>query len=84
MTTLIAVYDNNGCVGRCDARCYEAQEPQCDCICHGRNHGAGLQKAMSNTRQMAQEWMQAYSRERGLQNAEWQVPALDPIQLTLL
>ena len=40
MTTLIAVYDNDGCKGRCDARCYEAREPHCDCVCGGRNHGA--------------------------------------------
>jgi DNA (cytosine-5)-methyltransferase 1 len=52
MTTLIAVYDSDGCVGRCDARCYEAQEPECDCICGGRNHGAGLQRALENTAEM--------------------------------
>jgi len=27
VTTLIAVYNSEGCVGRCDARCYEAAEP---------------------------------------------------------
>ena len=49
MTTLIAVYNSEGCVGRCDAKCYEAQEPECDCICGARNHGAGLQQAIENT-----------------------------------
>jgi hypothetical protein len=29
--TLIAVYTSEGCIGRCDARCYEAQAPACDC-----------------------------------------------------
>lgn len=24
MTTLLAVYDSDGCVGRCDAKCYDA------------------------------------------------------------
>ena len=49
MTTLIAVYNNDGCKGRCDARCYEACEPHCDCVCGGRNHGAGLERAVENT-----------------------------------
>ncbi len=39
MTTAIAVYDSDGLVGRCDARCHEAREPECDCICGGRLHG---------------------------------------------
>lgn len=24
---------------RCDAKCYNAKEPKCNCICGGRNHG---------------------------------------------
>ena len=28
--------------GRCDARCHEAKQPDCDCICGGRYHGALL------------------------------------------
>lgn len=55
MTTLIAVYNSEGCVGRCDARCYEARHPHCDCICGGANHGAGINKATENTREMAEE-----------------------------
>ena len=54
MTTLIAVYDSSGrCIGRCDSRCYNAEEPKCECICGGRNHGAGFQQAVENTR----EWL---------------------------
>lgn len=76
MTTLIAVYGSEGCEGRCDARCYDAREPQCDCICGGRNHGAGLARAMQNTRQMAEEWMQAYAAEHHLKQPRWEIPAL--------
>ena len=83
MTTLISVYGSDGCEGRCDARCYEAQEPQCDCICGGRNHGAGLHRAMQNTRQMAEEWMQAYAQTHSLREARWEIPALLPEQLPL-
>jgi hypothetical protein len=84
MTTLIAVYNSSGCVGRCDARCYEAHEPECDCICHGRNHGAGIEQAVENTRELADAWMQAYTQERNLSAcATWEVPALQPVQLAL-
>ncbi len=58
MTTLIAVYNSEGCVGRCDARCYDAAEPGCDCICGGRNHGAGKQQAIGNTRELAESWLE--------------------------
>ena len=49
MTTLIAVYTSDGLVGRCDAKCYEATQPACECICGGRNHGAGIQTAIDHT-----------------------------------
>ena len=49
MTTLIAVYNSEGCVGRCDARCYEAKNGTCHCICGGKNHRAGLKQAAQNT-----------------------------------
>ena len=52
MTTLIAVYNNTGCVGRCDARCYEAKSKTCHCICGGRNHSAGFSCAEANTAEM--------------------------------
>jgi hypothetical protein len=52
MATLIAVYNSEGCVGRCDAKCYNAIHPHCDCICGGANHGVGFQKGMNNTREI--------------------------------
>jgi hypothetical protein len=59
MTTLLAVYNSEGCVGRCDAKCYNAHEPECVCICGGKNHGAGLKKATENMREVAEGWLQA-------------------------
>lgn len=41
MTTAIAVYNSDGCVGRCDARCHYATTAVCHCICGGRLHGKG-------------------------------------------
>jgi predicted RNase H-like HicB family nuclease len=58
MTTLIAVYNSEGCVGRCDAKCYNASSPDCDCVCQGANHGAGLMTAMANTQEMAETWLE--------------------------
>jgi hypothetical protein len=56
VTTLIAVYNSEGCQGRCDAKCYAAREPECECICGGRNHGADPDQAVCNTRELAQGW----------------------------
>lgn len=66
MATLIAVYNSAGCVGRCDARCYDANNPECDCICGGSNHGTGLDQAADNTRELAEHWIADYKREKGL------------------
>lgn len=53
MPTLISVHNSEGCVGRCDAKCYDAQSDECDCICGGKNHGAGLDRARANTAELA-------------------------------
>lgn len=39
---------------RCDAKCYDAKAPECDCLCGGKNHGAGLRQALENARN---EWL---------------------------
>ena len=58
MTALRAVYPGDGCVGRCDAKCYNAWGPECHCICQGANHGAGKQEAIGNTRELAGSWLE--------------------------
>jgi len=58
MVALISYQSSGGVQGRCDAKCYEAQEEACDCICGGRNHGAGLEQATDNTRELAQSWIE--------------------------
>jgi hypothetical protein len=57
MTTVISYQSSGGDQGRCDARCYDAHEEECDCICGGRNHGAGREQAIGNTRELAQSWI---------------------------
>jgi hypothetical protein len=59
--TLIAVYISEGCIGRCDAKCYAATEPECECICGGANHGAGLAVAIDNTRRYAETMHEKYA-----------------------
>ena len=77
MTTLIAVYNSEGRVGRCDARCYEAAEPDCDCICGGRNHGAGREQAIDNTRELAGSWIDhARANGQNLTHVELAVDAM--------
>lgn len=67
---LIEVRNSEGVVGRCDAHCYNAREEHCECICGGKNHGAGLQRAIENTREMVDEWIEAYAERLGLAEYE--------------
>lgn len=64
MATLITVGGKNGVEGRCDARCYNANYPQCDCICGGHNHGTGLKKAQANTTDMSKALLKKYNKEK--------------------
>jgi len=62
MSTLIEVRNNSGLVGRCDAKCYEATEPECTCICKGHNHRAGFKQAQDNTMQMSKALIKKYGK----------------------
>jgi hypothetical protein len=64
MATLIAVYTSNGCVGRCDAKCYNALKPKCDCVCGGVNHGVGLKKATEQTKVMAEKTIEKINKKK--------------------
>jgi hypothetical protein len=66
VTTLISVHNSEGCVGRCDAKCYEAQSAECDCICGGKNHGAGLEQARDNVAELAEGWLERWAEQQGL------------------
>lgn len=64
MATLIYVGNSEGCVGRCDAKCYDAKHPDCDCICGGKNHGVGLKAGLDNNeRQFFGDTLQNHCRE---------------------
>lgn len=65
MTTLISVYNSQGCVGRCDARCYNAKTADCDCICGGANHGVGEARATDNVINMSKERLKEIEAKGG-------------------
>ncbi|MDD5613441.1 MAG: hypothetical protein PHQ54_00010 [Candidatus Omnitrophica bacterium] len=63
---LMEVRNSSGLVGRCDAKCYDAKCPECNCICGGVNHGRGKQEAADNTREfVADQVKKLYSRKDG-------------------
>lgn len=78
VSTLIAVYNSEGCVGRCDAKCYNAAGGSCDCICGGKNHGAGQQQAEANARELGEAWVERYALERGIEVSEVTGSLLQP------
>lgn len=51
MTTILTVTRANGS-RRCDATCYNAHGPKCECVCGGKNHGAGQEQAVANMREL--------------------------------
>lgn len=65
--TLIYTGNSQGCTGKCDANCYEATQPECKCVCGGRNHGVGHKKALDNTRKycdvMIEDWNKSHPGE---------------------
>lgn len=48
MSTLYAVYNSDGCVSRCDAKCHNAQNSKCTCCCGGVFHGVGTKIPLAN------------------------------------
>jgi len=56
---LIQQTSSSGQKRRCDARCYNGKHARCRCICGGRNHGVGLEKALRNTCEMAQRMIES-------------------------
>lgn len=56
MKALLAVCNSEGC-RHCDAKCYNAKQEDCECVCGGRNHGVGKKQAMSNVSAIARVWI---------------------------
>ncbi len=69
MATLLTVGNSEG-ERRCDAKCYDAEGGDCDCVCGGKNHGAGLQRALENTRELGERWLEQAAAHQGCTIAE--------------
>lgn len=73
MCTLMSTGNSSGKTGRCDAKCYGASGGTCHCCCGGRNHGKGLNKAIDNIQdyadQMIKDWERLHPDERILVKA---------------
>lgn len=41
MATLMSWHSSSGEQHRCDAKCHNAERPDCECMCGGAFHGAG-------------------------------------------
>lgn len=82
MSCLIYVSNSDGCVGKCDANCYNATGPECDCICGGKNHGVGLAQAKENTRELADKMIDEYCAKTGVDKKDIVVnPEIYQLQL---
>ncbi len=80
MTTAISVYSSDGLEGRCDAKCHEAAEPACDCVCGGKNHALGSSEAAIERQtvdtfgslQEAENW----AKQNGIERPKVKMPEL--------
>ena len=59
--TLLTVGNSEGS-RHCDARCYDAKGPDCDCCCGGANHGKGLQAAQAWAEEHGKQLLEAGAR----------------------
>jgi hypothetical protein len=74
MTTLMTWGNSDGTKGRCDAKCYDAACPDCDCMCNGMNHGKGKKTALENTRIHAEDLLEKMGKSELIKDLKIQIP----------
>jgi hypothetical protein len=74
MSTLIASGSSGKLRRACNAKCYNAKRPECDCMCGGVNHGVGEIQARQNCRVMGVAWIQRATRLPYIQKRRLFVP----------
>lgn len=74
MSTLIVSSSAHGSRRRCNAKCYNARRPECDCICGGANHGVGECQARQNTRDLGATWLESAKRLGLVRRRKFVVP----------
>ncbi len=77
MTTIYAVYNSDGCVGRCDAKCHEAKGEECHCICGGVMHGVGSKIAREDRKYLTDDDILENVQDR---NADGSMRVYCPVQ----
>ena len=69
MVALITVKNSAGVVAQCDAKCYDAHDAECLCICGGKNHGAGFERALEQSDELVDELdavaLRAFAKQNG-------------------
>lgn len=65
MSTLISAGNSEGTYGRCDAKCHNAKNGHCHCICGGMNHGVGEAEALERTSNMTADMLQSIAAKGG-------------------
>lgn len=50
MSAVLRVVGGSKPSRQCDAKCHDAEKPECACICGGKNHGVGYDQAVINVR----------------------------------
>lgn len=86
MTTLFNWNARDGKPRRCDARCHNAKNPNCTCICTGTYHGCankpgGFQIALDHFRDTIAYWKDQEAKAKDEQPE--QTLQLQVLQLTL-
>jgi hypothetical protein len=62
---IMSVYDSQAnVIGRCDSRCYDAQELVCECVCFGKLHGLGLSAAIAQAKKHGERWVTRYAADK--------------------
>lgn len=78
MPALITV--NTEYTGRphvCDARCYSAIGPDCNCVCGGMNHKVGYEQALANTQALARNMVADFITKEGKEESFIRVKVFD-------
>lgn len=63
MSTMISTRSSSGESRRCDAKCHDATEEKCDCVCGGINHGVGEKQAADNTKELAERMIETIKQQ---------------------
>jgi hypothetical protein len=84
MSTLIASGSSGTFRRACNAKCYNAKRPECDCLCGGINHGVGEPQARKNCRSMGVAWTSQAGRLVSFQRRRRFVPEQGRLFLDLV